>query len=726
MDYKAEIERLLAENSRLKQDNASLKKKQIDAQSQELTKANPPRDEASFQSKIQFISRVSHELRTPLNAIIGFSEILQEGETDELTEVQQDYINRVLYNGRHLLQLVNDILDLSKVEAGRLRLTDDIFNVENMLKSVIAVVDSLAVKKNISISLSVEEPEIYVYADQKRIRQVMYNLLNNAIKFTDSNGQIHIEARKRLIDTDEDITEAMQISVRDTGIGIKPEDRERIFQDFEQADNSLTREHGGTGLGLSLAKHLVELHGGKIWVESNRGEGSTFSFTIPSRLDYANRYLQEVQEPRTLETQQPLFARSHPTVLVVEDNQDAQLLLTRYLEEDYIVRRAYDGEEAIRKAREFSPFAIILDITLPKKDGFEVLRDLQEFPETKDIPVIITSMADNSELGAALGAAYYLVKPVDKSTLIAKLDQLRITSTTESGASSVLIIGHDEREVEELAQTLKSEHFEVLKSTSVREGVDMAIEHQPALLILDLILPDLRSGFEVVEQLKSHPTAKDIPILALTEKELNPDERTMLSAHVQAIAQKSTLSSKENLRREIKRLERMYPVRAGVIDTATGLFGRHYFQKRLREALGGAERYNKIFSVLMIELDDFEDYVKTVGYVQCDIALKRIAEVLHSNMRKADPIARHSVKEFMLILPETDKPHAILAGKKICGLISELNLNYQLEGGISNKLTTSIGVATYFDDAETNEELLVKVRRALQRAKREGGNRVVG
>jgi len=717
MDYKTEIERLLAENSSLKQENVSLKE-QIDSQKQEFAKAN--------KSKTQFISCISHELRTPLNAIIGFSEILREGGAGELTETQQDYINRVLYNGRHLLQLVNDILDFSKIEAGKLRLTYETFLIENMLKSVIAVVDSLAIKKNISISLSVEEPEINVYADQKRIRQIMYNLLSNAIKFTNSDGQIHVSATKQLINIGEDITKAVQISVRDTGIGIKPEDRERIFQDFEQADNSLTRAQDGAGLGLSLAKCLVELHGGRIWVESYQGKGSTFSFTIPSRLDYAREFPQQAQEPSTWEAEQTPFGRRRPTVLVVEDNQDAQVILTDYLKEHYIVAHAYDGEEAIRKARESLPFAIILDIMLPKKDGWEVFQELTKFPETKDIPVIIISMADNSELGAALGAADYLVKPVDKSTLIAKLDHLRIKSTTESGTPGILIIGHDEREVEELAQALKSEHFDVLTSTRGREGVDMAIENQPALLILDLILPDLRSGFEVVEQLKTHPTAKDIPILALTEKELDSDERAMLSEHVQAIAKKSTLSSKENLLREINRLERMYPVRAGLVDIATGLFGKHYFQKRLSEEIGRAERYNKIFSVLMIELDGFENYVKAADYVQCNAMLKRIAELFQSNMRKADPIARYSVKEFMLILPETDKPHAILAGEKIRGLISALNLSYQLEEGISNKLTTSIGVATYFDDAETEAELLVKVRQELQRAKREGGNRVVG
>ena len=732
MDAKTEIERLRAENSTLKRQNASFKE-QIDAKNLELAKAE--------RTKIQFISRVSHELRTPLHAIIGFSEMLQEGEAEELTEVQQDYINRVLYNGRHLLQIVNDILDLSKIEAGKLQLTYEIFRLESMLKTVIAVVDSLAIKKNISISLCVEEPEINIYADQKRIRQVMYNLLSNAIKFTDSNGQIHIRARKRLIDSNEDITEAVHIAVRDTGIGIKPEDRERIFHDFEQGDNSLAREHDGTGLGLSLAKHLVELHGGRIWVESHQGKGSTFSFTVPSRLDCVREFVwDEVLEPPTLEAQQALFARGRPTVLIVEDNQDAQELLTRYLSEDYNVVRAYDGEEAVRRASEILPFAIILDIMLPKKDGLEVLRELKEFSKTKDIPVIITSMADNSELGAALGADDYLVKPVDKGTLIAKLDQLRVKSTTEGGASSILIIGHDEREMEELAHELKSEHFEVLKSISGREGVDIAIKNQPALLILDLILPDLRSGFEVVEQLKTHPTAKDIPILALTEKELNPDERAMLSEHVQAIAKKSAISSKEDLLQAIERLERMFPVRAGLVDIATGLFGRHYCQKRLREEISRAERYNKVFSVLMMELDGFEDYINAVGYVQCNAILKQIAEVLQSNMRKADPIARYSVEDFMLILPETDKPHAILAGEKIRGLISGLNLNYQLEEGITNKLTASIGVVTYLDDAETKEEatkteeelakikekLLKEVRWALQRAKREGGNRVVG
>jgi CheY-like chemotaxis protein len=350
----------------------------------------------------------------------------------------------------------------------------------------------------------------------------------------------------------------LRVSVADTGIGIQPKDQERVFLEFEQADSSYARQQHGTGLGLSLTRKLVELHGGWIWVESEgiEGKGSNFIFLLPIDTEEVGRAapkeLKAEEASRARATAERNLAATGPLVLIVEDERQAGELLEEYLTSDgYAVAHAWDGEEAIRLARQLRPHAITLDILLPKKSGWEVLAELRAMPETKDIPVVVVSITDDLQLGFSLGAVEYFVKPVSKDRLLEAVHKARNAAGKE--VQKVLVIDDEPITVEFLTSTIHSAGFNVIPANGGREGVELAVLHKPDLIILDLIMPEV-NGFEVVQRLRARPDTREIPILVYTAKDLTESERQGLIQHVQAIASKS---GKEDLLRELNRLARL-------------------------------------------------------------------------------------------------------------------------------------------------------------------------
>ena len=335
---------------------------------------------------------MSHELRTPLNAIIGFSELLEDKTFGELNERQQRYVTNVLTSGRHLLQLVNDILDLAKIEAGRLVLEPDPINLGALLQDMQRGMEPLAAAKQQTMTVELEENLPALTADSGKVKQILYNLLSNAIKFTKEGGRIGIRATSVCAD---DGQPQIQVVVWDTGIGIAPEDLHRIFLEFEQVDSSYARQQQGTGLGLALTRRLVEAHGGQIRVESIVGQGSTFTFVLPLLMQGS------VARPHFPGTVQPPDgSRDGPLVLVVEDDTTSRELLSHHLvEHGYSVAYAGTAAEALELARRLQPAAISLDILLPDEHGLQVLSKLRSDPETKDIPVVVVSVTDDRERG---------------------------------------------------------------------------------------------------------------------------------------------------------------------------------------------------------------------------------------------------------------------------------------------------------------------------------------
>ncbi|MBU6391130.1 MAG: response regulator [Planctomycetota bacterium] len=502
--------------------------------------------EQANKMKSEFLANMSHELRTPLNAIIGFAEVLRDKISGDLNEEQTEFVNDIHSSGLHLLQMINDILDLSKIEAGKLELQYETFSVPEAIEDVHTILKGLASKKRLELKTTMLTDVKNIEADRVKFKQILYNLLSNAIKFTPENGKITVETC---------VTDDMlQVSVSDTGIGMKPEDQEKIFKEFWQADSSFSRKYEGTGLGLALTKRIVEMHGGNIWFESEYGKGSIFYFALPLKATLIAAKPKEVEvKPRRIES---TVGKEAKTVLVVEDDRMASNLLTVYLTNaGYNVIVAVDGEEAIKKAKEYHPFFITLDIMLPKVDGWDVLSELKNSPDTADIPVIIVSIVDNKELGYSLGAAEYLIKPIDREKLINTVNACIAPERNKGKPMKILVVDDDEKAVKYMSAILENAGFEALKAYSGTAGINLAINSNPDLIILDLMMPEV-SGFDVVEKLRIHPTAKGIPIIICSAKDITPADKKKLNGNILVIVKKGS-HTKEDLLAAIKKIEQV-------------------------------------------------------------------------------------------------------------------------------------------------------------------------
>jgi signal transduction histidine kinase/CheY-like chemotaxis protein len=477
------------------------------------------------QHKSEFLANMSHELRTPLNAIIGFSEVLLERMFGELNERQDDYLRDIWSSGKHLLELLNDILDLSKIEAGQMVLNRSEFAVRESLEYCLSMVRERALNQRILLGLEVDSEVGLLDADRLRFRQVVLNLLSNAVKFTPEGGRVDVRASIRGQD--------LVVLVADTGVGVPAEDRERIFDSFQQG----TRPSGqaeGTGLGLTLSKRILELHGGRIWVESAAGKGSTFGFAMPAGA--GEPALKSVPQAALAGiTLEPALG-PRPTVVVVEDDRRSFDLLRVYLEAAGArVVSAGDGEEGLDTVRRLSPAGVVLDILLPGMDGWDVLAQLKADPGTAAIPVIVVSMLDERGRGFALGATEYLVKPVGKEQLLAAL--YRAAAMPEQ-KRTVVAIDDDPLAIELARASLEPEGWTVLGAATGQEGLVLVRERKPSAVLLDLLMPGM-DGFEVVEALRADPNTKSIPVVILTSKSMTRQDKERLQGRITYVARKT-------------------------------------------------------------------------------------------------------------------------------------------------------------------------------------------
>jgi signal transduction histidine kinase/DNA-binding response OmpR family regulator len=482
--------------------------------------------EVASRHKSEFLASMSHELRTPLNAIIGFSEVLLERMFGELNERQDDYLRDIWSSGKHLLELLNDILDLSKIEAGQMVLNRSEFAVRECLEYCLSMVRERALKQRILLSLEVNPEVALLDADRLRFRQVVLNLLSNAVKFTPDGGRVDVRASIR----DQDLV----VEVADTGPGVAAEDRRRIFDAFQQGAQH-PEQTEGTGLGLTLSKRILELHGGRIWVESEAGKGSTFGFALPTgSVEPALTSVPQVGLDSGLPAE--LAPGPGPTVVVVEDDRRSFDLLRVYLEATGArVVSARDGEEGLDTVRRLSPAGVILDILLPGIDGWEVLAQLKADPRTAAIPVIVVSMLDERGRGFTLGAAEYLVKPVSKDQLLAAL--YRAAAMPER-KHTVVAIDDDPLAIELVRASLEPEGWTVLGAASGQEGLALIRERQPSAVLLDLLMPGM-DGFEVVEALRADPDTKFVPVVILTSKSMTQQDKERLQGRITYVARKT-------------------------------------------------------------------------------------------------------------------------------------------------------------------------------------------
>jgi len=684
--------------------------------------------------KSEFLSNISHELRTPLTSIIGFSEILLDQTPGVLNQTQMEYIQNMFHSGHNLLEIISNLLDISKIRAGKMEVHPGLFQLQHLINTAKMTVTPLMEKKGIHLDEEIDEGLPEIYADEGKIKQVLLNLLSNAIKFTAEGGTVKITARTVALGGES----FAEISVADTGIGIRQEDLGIIFDEFRQVDASYTKDYPGTGLGLPITKHLVEMNGGRIWVESEPGRGATFTFALPMRIPVERETgTKKISAEKTI-TRPPITAvkieegpvtedarEGAPTILVVEDDRQACQLITYYLtQEGYQVVLAYDGEEAIQKARELKPFAITLDIMLPRKDGWHVLQELKSMPETKDIPVIILSMVENRELGFSLGATDYLMKPFDRTALLNSLAKLGLEGKARYKPVTILVVEHNPQMLEDIKGILAETKLGVISASEIEEGITLALEGRPDIILLGLTSFSDQHGLDLPHRLMKYPIIKDIPIIVYLEEELSREMEEKIESEIRKIIHYKGKSIREDLLFEIKKYEKLYPDKARMIDGLTGLYNERYMRSRLADEVGRTFRYKRTFSLIVANIDHFRDYNERNGMEKGDKALRNIADSFKKNLRLSDSVTRRGGSTFIVLMAETIKRPAILVAEKLRRLVESLAFPGQ-DGQVKEHLTISVGVATFVRDAKTGEGIIDKALNALEKAKREGGNRVV-
>ena len=488
--------------------------------------------------KTQFLANMSHELRTPLNSIIGFSRVILRGIDGPLTELQQTDLTSIYNSGQHLLSLINNILDLSKIEAGKMELSIEPVNLPDIAKSVMSTAIALVKDKPVKLVQEVPTDLPTVMADQTRVRQIMLNLVSNAAKFTEK-GAITL----RVVPYPKEL----YISVTDTGIGIPQDKQEHIFEEFTQVDASTTRRYGGTGLGLAITRKFVEMHRGRIWVESQEGVGSTFTFTLPRE--------QPIDEPEpTVSLPSDLEARGEgkKLILCIDDDPGVITLYKRYLEKQgYLVIGLTDPAKAVDEAKRLLPFAITLDVLMPNRDGWQVLAELKKTPEIASTPILVCSIIQDKTKGFSLGAVDYLVKPITENELLNALDRVNRTKAIHK----ILAVDDEPDALNLLRRMLETQpQIEILMAPGGAQALAAVQNDKPDLILLDLMMPDI-DGFAVLDNIKGSTLTRNIPVIIVTAKELTAEDQARLTGKTVALFNKGMFTAEELLTDIVTALE---------------------------------------------------------------------------------------------------------------------------------------------------------------------------
>jgi len=582
--------------------------------------------------KSSFLANMSHELRTPMNSIIGYTDLLLDRVDGEINEEQEKSLQKVANNSRHLLQLINDILDMSKIESGKIELAPQETDITQLIDATVSIIQPALEAKHLTVSYDFCDDLKPVFVDQDKARQILNNLLSNAVKFTDQGG-ITIRVHPSGVGVKPGGEPLfMDVCVEDTGIGIKKEDMDKLFDKFSQIDVSTIRQYEGTGLGLSIARGLVVLHKGVIWAESEFGKGTRMCFTLPIRKEVFEKSAEPVTEPHMAEKladyfnkpvetflnesiyggkpihcweythcgqtscpaygckehrcwlipgthckgtsvakfpekvefcracevieqlvlgngekQETIFANiqdpGRKTVLVIDDNPEVIELIRKNIESDYNVVGLTHSEEAVAKTVDLRPDIITLDIMMPRRNGWQVLRELKKTPETQDIPVIILSIIDEKNVGFSLGATEYIVKPVDKDVLLQKLKNLEKLARIKK----VMIVDHDATTREQINNVLNRAGCETTALADTGQALATLKGARPDLIILNLVMPDPGSEFDFIEKVKTNENTKKTPFILITEKDLGQDEIERLNGGIQAIINKGLLKETDLL-----------------------------------------------------------------------------------------------------------------------------------------------------------------------------------
>lgn len=527
-ELQAQQEELLAQAEELRKQSEELQEQNVELEQQQRAV-----EEAS-RLKSQFLSNMSHELRTPLNSVMALSRVLMMQAKEKLSDEEVNYLAIIERNGKNLLALINDILDLSKIEAGRMDVNPKPFSFPLTVENIIESIDPIAGEKHIEIHQNIPEDLPLIESDEIRVSQILQNLIGNAVKFTNA-GTVTVSVQSD--------KEKLFVIIEDTGIGIAEKDLPNIFDEFRQVDGTSSRRHEGTGLGLAIARKAARMLGGDIAVTSALDKGSTFTLTLP------------VAWQGTAPVYEPIVARQHSgvkparkTILVVDDEPEMAAMISRYLlQEGYNTLTATSGAEALKLAARELPFAITLDIIMPDIDGWEVLQGLKKNPGTKDIPVIIVSISEDRETGFALGAVGYVSKPVSRKQLISEIQKIGKQKT-----HLIMIADDNDLDRQEISQIIEEEGLKPIVAEDGAVCLELIKKQVPDVLVLDLMMPE-PDGFAVLERIRGNPDTRDLPVIVVTAKDLTEDDRNRLRGNVFSVLEKSAAKS-ATLLEEIKRI----------------------------------------------------------------------------------------------------------------------------------------------------------------------------
>jgi PAS domain S-box-containing protein len=504
----------------------------------ELRRAKEAAEEAS-RSKSQFLANMSHELRTPLNAIIGYSELMREEAEDLALKSFIRDLAKIESAGKHLLGLINGVLDIAKIEAGKMDLHAETFEVAKMIEEVSATVAPV-VEKNGNYFEILAAPNLgTMHTDLTKVRQSLFNLLGNAGKFT-KEGKIRLEAERMT----EGGRDWLVFHVRDTGVGMTPEQTKKVFDAFTQADASTTRKFGGTGLGLAITREFSRLIGGDVSVKSALGQGSIFTLRVPAELSSSPvEEIEAMSESASAPPATTEFIAGQPQVLLIDDDPTVHDLVRRFLQKEGIhVISAQTGPEGLELARKIHPSMIVLDVMMPTMDGWSVLTKLKGDEELSDIPVVMLTMVNNREMGFSLGVDDYMLKPIDRSDFVATLRKY----CNREHRPTVLVVEDDLVTRDMLRTSLEKQEFTVVEAGNGVDALAKLATVRPALILLDLMMPDM-DGFQFTHEVRAHAEWHDIPIVVMTAKDIDAEDRALLDGKVSRILQKGACAREELL-----------------------------------------------------------------------------------------------------------------------------------------------------------------------------------
>ena len=472
--------------------------------------------------KSEFLANMSHELRTPLNAIIGFASLIHGEKVGALNGNQKEYLGDILASSRHLLHLINDVLDLAKVEAGKMEFRSEPVDLAATLSEATDILRGLAAERQIRISSAISPAIAVVNIDPAKFKQVLYNYLSNAIKFTPEKGAVTVRIQPEGDDR-------FRLEVEDTGIGIAPEDMRRLFVEFQQLDASPAKKYGGTGLGLALTKRIVEAQGGSVSVQSVVGKGSIFAAVLPRAMLGSEEPLAPLPPPSS--------SRGRPILVIEDDRADREWLVRTLTHAGYSVKVAVTGAEAVKLCNENAFAAITLDLLLPDASGWDVLREIRSTPLNRQVPAIAVTVSRDQGLSSAFVLHDYLVKPVEEHILLQSLEQ----AGAHSHNGAVLVVDHDRASLKLITANLNQLGYPAVCMESAKEALELARKDPPAVIVLELLLPGM-NGFQFLDELRRTPVGRRIPVIVWTVKDLEVDERRRLRAMVQAIVPRDAVT----------------------------------------------------------------------------------------------------------------------------------------------------------------------------------------